>query len=57
MIKLLTQVILLVLTVTINYRIIPLMILFITFWCKALKTDPPRDMWSYATRLKPSFAN
>ena len=30
----------LVLTVTINYRIILLMILFITSWCKPLKTDP-----------------
>ena len=55
LIKLLRQVILLVLTVTIDYKILLMMILFITSWCKALKTEPSREICIYATRLKPSF--
>ena len=39
LIKLLTQVILPVLAVTINYRIKPLMMLFIISWCKPLKPE------------------
>ena len=31
-----------VLTVSINYRAILLIVLFITSWCKLLKTDPSR---------------
>ena len=50
------QVTLLVLTVTINHKIILLMMLFITFWCKRLKTDPYREICIYTTCLKPSFA-
>ena len=33
-----------------NYRIIVLMMLFITSWCKSLKTDQSRDC------VNPSFA-
>ena len=40
---------LLVLTVTINCRIILLMMLFITSLCKSLKTDPSREICTYAT--------
>ena len=29
---------------------------FITFWCKPLKTDPFREIYTYTTSLKPSFA-
>ena len=47
--KLLKQVTLVVLTVTINYRIILLMVLFITSWCEPLKTDPSREIFIYAT--------
>ena len=32
-----------------NYKIMLLMILFIISWCKALKTDPSRDIFTYAT--------
>ena len=35
-------------TVTMNYRIIQLMMLF-TSWCKPLKTDPFREICTYAT--------
>ena len=54
--KLLIEVILLVLTVTINYKIILLIMLFITSLCKPLKTEPYREIQTYATRLKLSFA-
>ena len=51
------QVTLLALTVTFNYRIILLM-LFITTDTSSepLKTDPSREICTYATWLKPSFA-
>ena len=39
-----------------SYRIILLMILFITSWCKSLETNPPREICTYATLVKPSFA-
>ena len=55
LIKLLTEVTMLVLTVTINCRMIILMMLFITSTCKSLKTDPSREICTYATWLKPSF--
>ena len=51
LIKLLMQVTLLVLTVTINYKIMLLMMLFITSWCKLLKTDPSREICIYTTCL------
>ena len=46
----------LVLTVTINYRIMLLMMLFITSWCKPLQTVPSKEICVYATWLNPSFA-
>ena len=48
---------LLVLTVTAEYRTTLVMTLFITSWCKPLKTDPSGEIFIYATCLKPSFAN
>ena len=45
------EVTLLVLTVTINYRIILLIMLFITSSCKFLKIEPSRDICTYATWL------
>ena len=39
-----------------NYRIILLMMLFITLWCKPWKTDTSRERYTCATRVKPSFA-
>ena len=47
--KLLTQVTLLGLNVTIDNRIILLIMLFITSWCKPLKADPSREICTYAT--------
>ena len=38
-----------------NYRIILLMTLFVTAWCKPLKTDPSREIYTYATWVKPFF--
>ena len=38
-----------VLTVTINCRIILLMMLFITSLCKSLQADPSREICTYAT--------
>ena len=55
LIKLLMQVTLLILAVTINYRIILWMMLFINSSCKPLKTDPSRDLCTYTTWAKPSF--
>ena len=51
------QVRLLVRTVTINYRIILLMMLFITSWCKPLKTDPSRETCIYTTCYKSFLPN
>ena len=31
------------------------MMLFVPSWCKSLKTDPSRDVCTYATWLKSSF--
>ena len=53
LIKLLTQIILLVLTVTLNTRIILLIMLFITSWYMPLKTDLFRETCTYDTWLKP----
>ena len=39
---------LILLTATINYRIILLLMLFITSWCKPVKTDPSREIYKYA---------
>ena len=38
---------------TINYRIILVMILFITLWYKLLKTDPSREICTYVPWVKP----
>ena len=32
-----------------NYRIILIMMLFFDSWCKLLKTDPSREICTYAT--------
>ena len=32
-----------------NYRIIVLMMLFVTSWCKPLRTDQYRDICTFAT--------
>ena len=48
------QVTLLLMTVAINYRIILLMI-FITSWCKPLKTDPSREIYMYLCHLNKAF--
>ena len=39
-----------------NYRIILLMVLLIASWCMSLKTNQSREIWTYATWVKPSFA-
>ena len=39
-----------------NYRITLLVISIITPWCKPLKRDPFREIYTYATWIKPSFA-
>ena len=39
-----------------NYKIISLMMLFINSWCKLLKIYPVREICTYATSVKPSFA-
>ena len=46
----------LVLTVFINYRIKILVMLFITSWCRPLKTDPFREIFTYAIWLHSLFA-
>ena len=46
LIKLLTLVTLLTLTV-IGYRVILSMMLFITSWCKSLKRDISREIYTY----------
>ena len=40
-------------TTNANYNIILFMMLFMTFCCKPLKTDPSREMCTYATWVKP----
>ena len=47
--EILTQVALLLLTVAMNYRIVLLTMLFITSWYKPFKTDPFREIFTYAT--------
>ena len=39
-----------------NYWIILLMMLFITSWCKSLKTDPSREKCTYPIWVRPFFA-
>ena len=39
-----------------NSRMILFMMLFITSWCKPLKTDPSREICTYATCVKSSCA-
>ena len=39
-----------------NYKIILLIMLFITSWYKPFKICPFRDICTYATSVKPSFA-
>ena len=39
-----------------NDKILLLMMLFITSWSKPLKTDPSKEIYTYATWIKPAFA-